>query len=104
MHWLKSVHSSIRSAIHSRWSDLPPDLRLEGDLRLCHRTPLERDLLASVRLQHLHVAFLLEIVLAGRLSYPPVGLIEASARLLRLTVQVGLLKEHLGNSGTDMTW
>jgi hypothetical protein len=83
---------------------VPQELRLENDLKLCHRTPAERDLLAAIKLQHLHVLFLLEIATAGRVSDPPASLVAASGQLFRLVVQSAVLKHHLGNSGTALVW
>ncbi len=96
--------STIRETIATHWRAVPAELRLEHDLTLCHRTPIERDLPAAVRMQHLHVHFLLELALAGRVSEPPGSLLKAAADLLHLVVQAVVLKQHLMSSGTQLTF
>ncbi|KAG0645056.1 Quinic acid utilization activator [Hyphodiscus hymeniophilus] len=84
------------------WNALPPRFRLEGALKYCGRKAVERDFMASARLNHLHILFLLRLALVRRMAEPDSQLISISADILSLAVEIAVLKEHLSNSGTGI--
>lgn len=65
---------------------------------------MERDLLVSTRLNHLHVMLLLRMALVRRIIEPDDRLIATSTDILRLVVDAVILRHDLGNSGTSLVW
>ena len=86
------------------WDALPTHFRFEGSLKQSNNSPFERDLLISIRLNYLHISFLLRRLLLRRLSEPDVAIIEVAQRMLHLVVETILLREELANSGTGLDW
>lgn len=78
--------------------------RLESSLKQCAQSPFQRDFLAHVRLTHLHVLFLLRLLLLNTLSEPDIPIIETAGQMLALVVEIILLREQLTNSGTGLIW
>lgn len=68
------------------------------------RTPFERDFLISLRLNHLHVKFLLRRLLLDKPSEPDGPLIEIAQQMLALVVEAILTRDELANSGTTLAW
>lgn len=66
--------------------------------------PIERDFLASARLNYLHVHFLLHLSQNERIKEPSHHLLSVSAEMLSLVVEAAVLKEQLLNSGTGIVW
>jgi hypothetical protein len=83
---------------------LPAHFRFEGSLKQSNITPFERDFLVSIRLNHLHISFLLRRLLLRRLAEPDVVIIEVAQEMLHLVVEAILLREELSNSGTGLDW
>jgi len=97
--------SEISHRAEVQWQALPADFRLIGSLtQLNYRTPFERDFMASTRLNHLHVQFLLRLVLLTCLTEPDGTIVEIAQQMLALTVETILLRDHLANSGTGLIW
>lgn len=67
-------------------------------------TPFERDFLASVRLNYLHVLFLLRLVFMNSFAEPDASMVEISEAILELVVDVVLVRDRLANSGTNLSW
>lgn len=67
-------------------------------------TPFERDFLASVRLNYLHVLFLLRLVFMNSFAEPDAAIVELSEAILELVVDVVLVRDRLANSGTNLSW
>jgi hypothetical protein len=68
------------------------------------RPPLELDLMLGIRLNHLHVLFLLRLALVRRVSEPDPQLYAIAQEMLGLVVEGVVLKDHLVHSGTSLTW
>lgn len=96
--------SEIRSRAETHWKSLPAQFRLDNDLKQCTQSPFERDFLAGVRLQHLHVLFLLHLLLLNSLSDPDLSIIDTATQTLALVVETILLRDQLTNSGTGLIW
>lgn len=60
--------------------------------------------MASIRLNHLHVSFLLRRLGWDRLSEPNAPLIEVAIEMLKLVVELVMLREELSNSGINLSW
>jgi hypothetical protein len=58
----------------------------------------------SLRLNHLHVLFLLNLLALNRLSEPDNQILDTSQEILSLVVEVILLRDQLVNSGTSFAW
>ncbi|KAJ5643939.1 uncharacterized protein N7484_006446 [Penicillium longicatenatum] len=96
--------STIQQKAEEQWLALPATLRLSGSLKHCSRTPFDRDFLAHARLQHLHVLFLLRLLLLNTMTEPDIPIIETAGQMLALVVECILLRDQLTNSGTGLIW
>ncbi|KAJ5239473.1 hypothetical protein N7468_004092 [Penicillium chermesinum] len=96
--------SSIQQRAEAQWQALPAHFRLQSSLKQCGQGPFERDFVAHVRLNHLHVLFLLRLLLLNTLAEPDIPIIETAAQMLALVVEVILLRDQLTNSGTGLIW
>ncbi|KAJ5135766.1 uncharacterized protein N7515_005044 [Penicillium bovifimosum] len=96
--------SIIRQKAESQWAHLPPQFRLSGTLRECSGNAFERDILASIRLDQLHVLFLLQLSLLDTLTEPDPSILDISDQMLALVVEMILLRDQLVNSGTGLVW
>lgn len=83
---------------------MPPHFRLEGSLRQLDVSPFDRDFLVSIRLNYLHITFLLRRLLLRRLAEPDEAIINVAQQMLHLVVGAILLREELSNSGTGLDW
>lgn len=88
----------------AQWKSLPAHFRVQDGLRNHSHSPFQRDFMASIRLNHLHVSFLLCRLRWDRLSEPNASLIEVAIEMLKLVVGLVLLREELSNSGTNLPW
>ena len=88
----------------SQWNALPSHFRLSTSIKQHSDVPFERDFVASTRLNYLHTTFLIRRLALDRLSEPAAPLIEVSIEMLKLPVEVTVLREELSNSGTRLTW
>lgn len=96
--------SLIQRRAEEQWEALPPQFRLESSLKQCAQSPFDRDFLAHVRLNHLHVLFLLRLLLLNTLTEPDIPIIETAGQMLALVVELILLRDQLTNSGTGLIW
>lgn len=94
----------IQSRAEAQWQALPPHFRLESSLKQCTQGPFERDFVAGVRLHHLHVLFLLHLLLLRSPTEPDLPIIETAGQMLTLVVEIILLRDQLTNSGTGLIW
>ncbi|CAG8209807.1 unnamed protein product [Penicillium salamii] len=94
--------SDIQESAEAQWSALPSHFRLQGDLKECTRDPFERDFLAGIRLNHLHVLFLLRLLFIDVVAEPDAAILHISKQMLSLVVEVMLLRDQLINSGTGL--
>jgi len=96
--------SAIQRKAEEQWRALPDQFRLETSLKQCAGNPFERDFLAHVRLNHLHVLFLLRLLLLNTMTEPDIPIIETAGQMLALVVEAILLRDQLTNSGTGLIW
>ncbi|KGO36809.1 Transcription factor, fungi [Penicillium expansum] len=96
--------SIIRQKAETQWANLPPRFRLSGTLKECTGDAFERDLLASIRLDQLHVLFLLQLAFLDTLTEPDPSILDISDQMLSLVVDTILLRDQLINSGTGLVW
>lgn len=94
----------IREKAALQWSSLPQCFRLEARLRSYDRAPMELDLLLGVKLNHLHVVFLLQFALLRNIKEPEAAIVRVSAEILELVVEALLLRERIIDSGTSLVW
>ncbi|RSL56410.1 hypothetical protein CEP54_008837 [Fusarium duplospermum] len=95
---------ALQEMADSQWNALPAHFRLSTSIKQHSEIPFERDFVASTRLNYLHTTFLIRRLAFDRLSEPAAPLIEASIEMLKLAVEVMVLREELSNSGTRLTW
>ena len=94
----------IQSQAEAQWQALPSHFRLESSLKQSVQGPFERDFVAGVRLHHLHVLFLLRLLLLRSPTEPDLPIIETAGQMLTLVVEIILLRDQLTNSGTGLIW
>ncbi|EKV07324.1 ATP adenylyltransferase, C-terminal [Penicillium digitatum] len=96
--------SVIQCQAEEQWQHLPAHFRLEGSLKKCTQGPFGRDFVAGVRLHHLHVLFLLRLLLLKSPTEPDLPTVETAGQMLTLVVEIILLRDQLTNSGTGLIW
>ncbi|KAE8148677.1 hypothetical protein BDV25DRAFT_157794 [Aspergillus avenaceus] len=96
--------SVIQNKAEAYWDALPPHFRLEGSLKQSALNPFEKDFVAGVRLNHLHVLFLLRLLLLNTPAEPDTSIVEVAQQILSLVVEMILLRDQLVNSGTALVW
>lgn len=96
--------SLIQQKAEEHWESLPPQFRLQGSLKQCAQSSFSRDFLAHVRLNHLHVLFLLRLLLLNTPSEPDNHIVQTAGQMLALVVELILLRDQLTNSGTGLIW
>lgn len=95
----------IEADIQAQWLAVPRSCRLECGLKACDRRPVERDFMVNMKLNYLHVQFLLRLALVRPMSTEPDSeLLEISLKMLGLVVETILLKDQIVNSGTSLVW
>ncbi|KAH7029784.1 uncharacterized protein B0I36DRAFT_205915, partial [Microdochium trichocladiopsis] len=67
-------------------------------------TAFQRDFIASVRLDYLHVLFLLRLLFMNSFAEPDASMVEISEGILELVVDIVLVRDQLTNSGTNLSW
>ncbi|KAI8712229.1 hypothetical protein NCS52_01320600 [Fusarium sp. LHS14.1] len=95
---------ALQKMADTQWNSLPAHFRLQDGIRNHSNSPFQRDFMASIRLNHLHVSFLLRRLGWDRLSEPNAPLIEVTTEMLKLVVELVMLREELSNSGTNLSW
>ncbi|KAL2846992.1 hypothetical protein BJX68DRAFT_256200 [Aspergillus pseudodeflectus] len=101
------TNSKIRITAKEHFSLLPSHFRLRGPLRKCTtRTtdPFERDFIAAVRLNHLHVLFLVGLLQLRTPAEPDGAIIEVAEEIVAIIVDLILLRDQIVNSGTSLVW
>ncbi|KAI2732704.1 transcriptional regulator family: Fungal Specific TF [Penicillium roqueforti] len=96
--------SVIRQKAETQWANLPSQFRLSGPLKECSGDAFERDLIASIRLDQLHVLFLLQLSCLDTLTEPDPCILDISDQILSLVVDTILLRDQLVNSGIGLIW
>ncbi|OJJ94663.1 hypothetical protein ASPACDRAFT_1908912 [Aspergillus aculeatus ATCC 16872] len=96
----------IEADAHAQWHAVPPSCRLEGNLKSCDRRPVERDFMVNMKLNYIHVQFLLQLALRRPTTMmdPDPNLLTLSLQMLGLVVEAILLKDQIVNSGTSLVW
>ncbi|KAL4899919.1 hypothetical protein BDW74DRAFT_188810 [Aspergillus multicolor] len=64
----------------------------------------EGDFLGAVRLNHLHVVFLLQLLQLDSPAQPDPPIIEVAEEIVLIVVDLILLRDRLVNSGTSLVW
>lgn len=67
-------------------------------------SPFEQDFLISVQLNHLHVQFLLRLLLLNSLIEPDTSLIAIAGEMLSRVVEAILIRQETTDSGTSLIW
>jgi hypothetical protein len=101
---IANTYSALQTTADAQWDALPAHFRLEGSLKQSNNSPFERDFLISIRLNYLHISFLLRRLLLRRLAEPDVPVLEVAQQMLHLVVEAILLRDDLANSGTGLDW
>ncbi|KAE9377413.1 hypothetical protein N431DRAFT_480455 [Stipitochalara longipes BDJ] len=96
--------SALQTRADAHWEALPTHFRFEGSLKRSNLSPFERDFVVSIRLNYLHISFLLERLLLRCLAEPNEAIIDVAQQMLHLVVEAILLREELSNSGTGLDW
>ncbi|CAG9954335.1 unnamed protein product [Clonostachys rosea f. rosea IK726] len=96
--------SRIKEREAAHWEALPASFRYEGSLKDYPQSPFERDFVASIRLNHLHILFLVRLLHLDRLAEPDEPIVEIAKEMTNLIVEVILFREQLANSGTSLIW
>ncbi|CAI7588684.1 unnamed protein product [Penicillium glandicola] len=96
--------SIIRQKAETQWAHLPPRFQLSATLKECTGGAFERDSLAGIRLDQLHVLFLLQLSFLDTLTEPDLPILDISDQMLALVVETILLRDQLVNSGTGLVW
>lgn len=60
--------------------------------------------MASARLNHLHVLFLLQLTLTRHVAQADDQLLSLSSEMLGVVIEAAVLKERLVYSGTGLVW
>lgn len=86
------------------FSSLPRHFQLRTNIRQCAQDPFERDFIGSVQLNHLHVLFLLNMLLLRAPNEPSPTIVDVAEQILCILVDMILLRDQLTNSGTSLVW
>ncbi|KAJ5798632.1 uncharacterized protein N7503_007928 [Penicillium pulvis] len=96
---------AIQNSATAQWGNLPPHMKLKGDFEQSEMyTPFEQDFLISVRLNYLHVQFLLRLLLLSSLIEPDVSLVAIAEEMLSRVVEAILMRQETIDSGTSLVW
>ncbi|KAJ2985507.1 hypothetical protein NUW58_g5488 [Xylaria curta] len=79
--YLQEVNT-LQAMADTYWDALPSSFRLQSDIRLCPKRPVELDFLIN----------------------PSEALIEIAQQMLHLVVEAVLWRDELANSGTTLSW
>jgi hypothetical protein len=97
--------SQIQSLAQTQWLALPKRFRLEAPMKSYHhRQAVELDLMLGMKLNHLHVLFLLRMALIKRMAEPDEQLCGLAQDILSLVVEGIIFKDNLVHSGTSLVW
>lgn len=104
LHKVANSYSALQTGADAYWEALPAHFHFEGSLKRSNISQFERDFVVSIRLNYLHISFLLERLLLRRLAEPGEAIIDIAQKMLHLVVEAILLREELSNSGTGLDW
>ncbi|BCS28757.1 uncharacterized protein APUU_70327S [Aspergillus puulaauensis] len=96
--------SEIKAMAEKHFSSLPIHFQHHGTLRKRVHGPFERDFIAAVRLNHLHVLFLLSLLELRTPAEPGFEIIEIAEEMALIVVDLILLRDQIVNSGTSLVW
>ncbi|KAF5589462.1 hypothetical protein FPCIR_6768 [Fusarium pseudocircinatum] len=96
--------NNLQVVADAQWNALPERFRLEAGVKPQTEDPFECDFMISIRLNYLHIIFLLHRLALERLSEPSEPLVKASIEMLSLSVDAIILRDELSNSGTRLSW
>ncbi|KAI9166387.1 hypothetical protein HJFPF1_02488 [Paramyrothecium foliicola] len=96
--------SQIQASAQEQWAALPEHFRLVAPMKSYDRPGLELDLMLGIRLNHLHVLFLLRMALVRRTAEPDAQLSALAEDMLSLVVEAVVFKGNLVHSGTSLAW
>lgn len=96
--------SKIKGMTEENFTLLPQHFKLRTSIRQCTQEPFERDFIGSVRLNHLHVLFLLNMHLLNTPNEPNSTIVDVAEQILCIIVDMILLRDQLINSGTSLVW
>ncbi|KAL4812584.1 hypothetical protein BDW67DRAFT_193577 [Aspergillus spinulosporus] len=96
--------AEIRATAEKQFDLLPTHLKLECSLRKCTNDSFKRDFLAAVRLNHLHVMFMLSLLQLHTPAEPDTPTVEIAEEIISLIVDLILLRDQIVNSGTSLVW
>lgn len=86
------------------WNALPARFKANEKLKDATRSAFERDFLISIRLNYLHIMFLLRRLILGRVSELDSSVVHVAQEMLGLVVDALVLRDELVNSGTNLAW
>ncbi|CAG8362044.1 unnamed protein product [Penicillium salamii] len=96
--------NAVREKAAIQWAKLPSEFKLSSTLKECSGDAFKRDMLASMRLDQLHVIFLLHLSFIDSLTEPDPSIIDVSDQMLGLVIETILLRDQLVFSGTSLVW
>lgn len=96
--------SEIKERAQAQWKTLPVRYQYSGDLKLHNYKSIERDFIASGRLNYLHALFMLRQASLHNANEPDAELLSVCAEVLNLTAKTIIMKTRLTNSGTGLIW
>ncbi|KAE8148251.1 hypothetical protein BDV25DRAFT_141966 [Aspergillus avenaceus] len=95
----------IDADAQAQWNAVPANYRLQSSLKACDRRPVERDFMVNMKLNYLHIHFLLRRALLRPMSTAPApDLFRVSKDMLGLVIETTMLKDQIINSGTSLVW
>ncbi|KAI5924560.1 hypothetical protein F4810DRAFT_129970 [Camillea tinctor] len=95
---------TLRATADAQWNALPAHFQLRGSPKQGNISPFERDLMISIRLNYLHIIFLLHRLLLKSWMEPDASIVDVSQEMLTIVVDAMLCRDTLVNSGTNLTW
>ncbi|PVH77800.1 hypothetical protein DL98DRAFT_534396 [Cadophora sp. DSE1049] len=93
----KDQTNSIQTRAEEQWQS-PPRFRIIGTLTSSTGTPFERNFLVSARLNHLHVLFLVHLMLLDRNSELSGRFLNISQEILSLVEEAIVVRDRLANA------
>ncbi|KAL4962740.1 uncharacterized protein BDV14DRAFT_202560 [Aspergillus stella-maris] len=97
--------ATIKASAEKQFTLLPAHFQLHGPLRKYTTTdPFKRDFVAAVRLNHLHVLFLLSLLQLRTPAEPDGTIIAVAEEMISIVVDLILLRDQIVNSGTSLVW
>ncbi|KAH0592751.1 hypothetical protein MHUMG1_09575 [Metarhizium humberi] len=95
---------ALQMSADAYWNALPARFKANEKLKDATRSAFERDFLISIRLNYLHIMFLLRRLILGRVSELDSSVVHVAQEMLGLVVDALVLRDELVNSGTNLAW